>query len=270
MHKIYYFSGTGNTLAAAKQVAAKLGNDVELLPIASLPRGCTVDFGDAETVGIFHPVYCFGVPALVQNFLERLKPLQKNAPQPYIYSLCTSSGLLGSAHLIMEQTLRKQGYKLNAYFHIPMVSNYIPRAKTPNPRRLEKILQRAEKKIDAAAEKILGKKSRKPIHVFPLDMFGEIAGKRAVSFMSDYDKYFWLNENCDGCELCEKICPASNIIIMNNMPTWRGHCEQCMACLQWCPKEAIQFRQITVKRTRYHHPSIEAEELFRNPEQRKK
>ena len=84
MHKIYYFSGTGNTLAAAKQVAAKLGNDVELLPIASLPRGCTVDFGVAETVGIFHPVYCFGVPALVQNFLERLKPLPKNAPQPYM------------------------------------------------------------------------------------------------------------------------------------------------------------------------------------------
>ena len=268
MHKIYYFSGTGNTLSAAKQVAAKLGNDVELLPIASLPRGCEVDFGNVETVGIFHPVYCFGVPALVQNFLERLKVLPKGAPQPYIYSLCTSSGLLGSAHLIMEQTLRKQGYKLNAYYHIPMVSNYIPRAKAPNPRRLERILQRAEKKIDAAAEKILEKKSRKPIHVFPLDMFGEIAGKRAVSFMSDYDKYFWLNENCDGCELCEKICPASNIIIMNNLPTWRGHCEQCMACLQWCPKEAIQFRQITEKRARYHHPAIQAEELFRNPKKK--
>ena len=36
------------------------------------------------------------------------------------------------------------------------------------------------------------------------------------------------------------------------------------------PKEAIQFRQITIKRTRYHHPAIEAEELFRNPGIRKK
>ena len=263
MHKIYYFSGTGNTLAAAKQIAEQLGENVELIPIASLPRGTTVHFGDAETIGIFHPVYCFGIPTLVQNFLERLKVLPKGAKQPYIYSLCTSSGLLGSAHLIMEQKLKKQGYKLNAFFHIPMVSNYIPRAKAPNPRRLEKILSTAEKKINAAGEKILARKNRRPIHVFPLDMFGEIAGIRAVSFMNDYDKYFWLNENCNGCELCEKICPASNIIMMNGMPTWRGHCEQCMACLQWCPKQAIQFRKITVKRERYHHPRIKAEELFR-------
>ncbi len=270
MHKIYYFTGTGNTLAAAKQIAAMLGEQMELIPIASLARGNTVDFGDAETVGIFHPVYCFGIPAIVQKFLERIKKHPRGTKQPYLYSLCTSSGLLGSAHIILEQGLRKQGYKLNAYFHIPMVSNYIPRAKAPNQRRLEKILKSAEKKIRAAGEKILAKKNRRPIHVFPLDMFGEIAGMRAVSFMNDYDKYFWLNENCNGCELCEKICPASNIIIMNGMPTWRGHCEQCMACLQWCPKEAIQFRKITEKRERYHHPDIKAEELFRTAHSEKK
>ena len=107
MHKIFYFSGTGNTLAAAKQIAAMLGENVEMVPIASLARGNTVDFGDAETIGIFFPVYCFGIPALVQNFLERIKKLPKGAKHPYLYSLCTSSGLLGSAHLILEQGLKE-------------------------------------------------------------------------------------------------------------------------------------------------------------------
>ena len=263
MHKLYYFSGTGNTLAAAKKIASMLDGEVELISIASLPRGNTVDFGDAETVGIFHPVYCFGVPNLVLNFVERLVKHTKSAKQPYLYSLCTSSGLLGSAHLIMEQQLKRKGYKLNAYFHVPMASNYIARAKAPNPRRLTKMLELADKHLTAAGNRFTAQKNRRPIHVFPLDIFGEIAGKRAVSYMSDYDKYFWLNENCNGCELCEKICQDSNIIMMNGMPTWRGHCEQCMACLQWCPKEAIQFRQISIKRTRYHHPDIKPEELFR-------
>lgn len=260
MHKIYYFSGTGNTLAAAKKIASLLG-ETELISIADLQRSEEVEFKDADTIGIFHPVYCFGVPTLVLKFLERIK--KPVGAQPYVYSLCTSGGMLGSAHLIMEQKLYKQGVKLNAYFHIPMPSNYIPLSQAPSERRIEKTLKKAEKRLIDDAKLIAAHKSHRPVHLFPLDMLGEVVGKRAVSYMSDYDKYFWLTEGCDGCELCEKICPASNIIIMNGMPTWRGHCEQCMACLQWCPKQVIQFKQITLKRNRYHNPDIKAEELFR-------
>lgn len=260
MNKIYYFSGTGNTLAVAKKIAALLG-DTELISIANLQRGEDVVLGEADSIGFFHPVYCFGVPTLVAKFVERI--VKPEGPQPYVYSICTSGGMKGSAHLIMEQKLAMQGIKLNAYFHIPMPSNYIPLSSAPTPRRLEKSLAEAEIRIAKIAEKIKQKKSHRPIHLFPLDMIGEIVGNRAVSYISDYDKYFWINEECDSCGLCEKICPSSNIIIMNGMPTWRSHCEQCMACLQWCPKQAIQFKKVTLKRKRYHHPEIKAEELFR-------
>ncbi len=259
INKIYYFTGTGNTLACAKKIADILGN-TELISIASLQRGEEVDFGDAETVGIFHPVYCFGVPSIVMNFIERIKKTEKKI---YVYSLCTSGGMKGSAHLIMEQALAKQDIKLNAYFHVKMPSNYIPLSKKPSPQQLVKIFDAADKKIVKIGDFIQKRESHTPLHVFPFDMIGEMVGKRSVSYIGDYDKYFWLTENCDGCEICEHICPASNIIVMNGMPTWRGHCEQCMACLQWCPKQAIQFRQVTLKRERYHHPDIQISELFR-------
>lgn len=261
MHRIFYFSGTGNTLAAAKRIGALLG-ETELISIAGLQRGNNVELGNAETIGIFHPVYCFGIPTLVMRFLERIRKPEGN--QPYVYSLATSGGMLGSAHLIMEQLLAKQHIRLNAFFHVPMPTNYIPLSPAPSPVRARKILEKAEKKLTSCAGKIAARKNHRPIHVFPLDMIGEMVAKRAVSSLDDYDKYFWLTENCDSCGLCEKICPASNIIMMNGMPTWRGHCEQCMACLQWCPKQAIQFKQVTLKRKRYHHPDIHAEELFRN------
>ncbi len=258
-NRIYYFSGTGNTLAAAKQIADILP-DTELISIADLQRGESVDFGDAESVGIFHPVYCFGVPTLVMKFLERIR---KPEQQPYVYSLCTSGGMLGSAHLIMEQKLAKQGIRLNAYFHIPMPSNYIPLTKDQSPNRINRLLKEAERRLKNVGQLILDRKSHRPLHVFPLDMIGELVGTKAVSYMADYDKYFWLTEDCNSCGICQKICPASNIIMMNGMPTWRGHCEQCMACLQWCPKQAVQFKQVTKKRKRYHHPDITPEELFR-------
>ena len=37
-----------------------------------------------------------------------------------------------------------------------------------------------------------------------------------------------------------------------------------MACLQWCPVEAIQFGRATQKRKCYHHPAIKAKNLFVN------
>lgn len=263
MNRIYYFSGTGNTLAVARKIAELLG-DTELIAIADLQRGEDVDFGDAERVGIFHPVYCFGIPNLVAQFIGRIKKLsKKGGDQPYLFSVCTSGGMMGSAHLIMEQYLAKRNYKLNAYFHISMPSNYIPLSNGPTQNRIRKTLEKMDKKLAKIVPVIAAKKKRRPIHVFPLDLWGELVANRAVSMLGDYDKYFWLNENCDNCGICQKICPASNIIIMNGMPTWRSHCEQCMACLQWCPKQAIQFKQVTQKRRRYHHPDIAAEDLFR-------
>ena len=74
MNRIYYFSGTGNTLAVARKIAELLG-DTELIAIADLQRGEDVDFGDAERVGIFHPVYCFGIPNLVAQFIGRIKKM---------------------------------------------------------------------------------------------------------------------------------------------------------------------------------------------------
>lgn len=263
MNKIFYFSGTGNTLAAARKVAELLG-DTELISITDLQRGDDVSFEGAERVGIFFPVYCFGVPNLVIQFIKRIKKLgKKGNEQPYLFTFCTSGGMLGSAHLIAEQHLSKRNYRLNAYFHVAMPSNYIPLSNGPSPGRIAKTLTRAETKIGKIVTSIEAKKKRRPIHVFPLDLWGELVANRAVSMLGDYDKYFWLNENCDNCGVCQKICPASNIIIMNGMPTWRGHCEQCMACLQWCPKQAIQFKQVTQKRRRYHHPDVTAEDLYR-------
>ncbi len=68
---IYYFTGTGNSLAAAKKIAALLG-DCELVPIASLqdiPGAITTE---ADRIGIVCPVYDAGIPVIVAEFAGRL------------------------------------------------------------------------------------------------------------------------------------------------------------------------------------------------------
>ena len=261
MNKIFYFSGTGNTLYAAKKVASQIQN-TDLVPIADLDRAEDINIDDFESIGIFFPVYCFGLPGIVEKFAARL--VSHNQKQPYIYCLCTSGGMCGAAQLLLEDALDDRGLKLNAAFHVTMPSNYIPLADAPSEAKERRIIAKADKTIERYIPTIKKHASKRPLRLFPLDMFGELVAKRAVSYLESYDKYFWITEDCNGCEICKKVCPAANIIMMNGLPSWRGNCEQCMACLQWCPKHAIQFKQITLKRKRYVNSHIKKEEMFRH------
>ena len=77
------------------------------------------------------------------------------------------------------------------------------------------------------------------------------------------DSYFHLTGKCNGCGICSRICPVSNIEMVDDKPTWQHRCEQCCACVQWCPKEAILFNGKTVTGKRFHHPDVKISDLLR-------
>ncbi len=60
----------------------------------------------------------------------------------------------------------------------------------------------------------------------------------------------------------KEICPVNNIEITADKPIWKHNCEQCAACIQYCPKQAIQWRKKTTKRKRYRNPNINVIELL--------
>jgi Fe-S-cluster-containing hydrogenase component 2 len=45
-------------------------------------------------------------------------------------------------------------------------------------------------------------------------------------------------------------------------PAWQHRCYQCMACLQWCPVEAVQYGEATAKRKRYRHPDVKLDDFL--------
>jgi Fe-S-cluster-containing hydrogenase component 2 len=58
------------------------------------------------------------------------------------------------------------------------------------------------------------------------------------------------------------VCPVNNIIIVDGKPHWQHRCQQCLACLHYCPEIAIQYGDKTLKKGRYHHPEVSAKDLI--------
>jgi MinD superfamily P-loop ATPase len=79
------------------------------------------------------------------------------------------------------------------------------------------------------------------------------------------DKKFALNDSCNGCGICERICPVENIRIQGGKPVWLHSCEQCAACFSWCPSEAITGTNLA-SRTRYRNSVITLDQMLYQPE----
>ena len=67
---------------------------------------------------------------------------------------------------------------------------------------------------------------------------------------------FNATDKCNGCGMCEKICPVGNIKQANKKVTWGDHCTHCLACFHWCPQTAIEIGKKSANIARYHHPDI--------------
>jgi ferredoxin len=84
-------------------------------------------------------------------------------------------------------------------------------------------------------------------------------------FVAAYPKKglgFHAGEGCTGCGQCARLCPAGNIAMQNGKPVFGAKCEQCVACIQWCPQAAIQYKEETQARKRYHHPQVTLREFM--------
>jgi flavodoxin len=83
---IYYFSGTGNSFAVARDIAEKTSGKLISIPsVMDQPSIIT----DADVIGIVFPVYfravLGGIPLIVRRFTRKLEDIDSK----YIFAICT-------------------------------------------------------------------------------------------------------------------------------------------------------------------------------------
>ncbi|KAF5073117.1 hypothetical protein DSECCO2_195060 [anaerobic digester metagenome] len=259
---IYYFTGTGNSLAAAKKVAESLG-DSGLVPIASLAKTADTITPAAGRVGIVCPVYFSGLPAMVAAFSERLDL----AAADYVFSVVTHGGGGGSAALRQLDgiLIDKAGRGLDAGFAVSMPGNYILMYASPAGEKRDRILAAADAELEAIAGRIRqGERLNLP-HAPLTRLIKAVMYPRFRSRVHGEDRRFTVTEACTSCGICARVCPAENIEMVDGRPVWNHRCELCCGCIHLCPAGAIQAGKATEGRQRYRNPSVGVAELERRP-----
>lgn len=253
---IVYFTSTGNSLKIAQDLAKGLG-DTEIIGI---PQALKQKNFEADTIGIVTPVYCWGLPGIVRDFVQKTTLTAK-----YVYAVTTYGGCPGDTLLQLNTELKKKGQSLQAGFGLQMPGNYTPMYGAQSLETQEKYFNKAQQKLPEIIATIQ-KKNPAPIAWGPWFISGILRLTRFynmfISHVKNSDKAFFVQDNCDGCGICANVCPVNNIQLTNKKPAWQHNCENCLACLQWCPKEAIQYGKITVGRKRYHNPNITVKNII--------
>ncbi|MDR0455158.1 MAG: EFR1 family ferrodoxin [Treponema sp.] len=245
---IYWFSGTGNSLYVAKRLTAGLGG----ASIVSMASGVPVEAvgGDGEKLGFVFPSYYCNLPRIVRAFAENLKIRDRT----YLFAIVTMGGLGQGSIAELESLLKKKNLELSYGRGIHTPANYIIRYNPADKAKMEGKLNKVNEKIKFISSQInFGVRSVKKIRLSTNYLYKNI---------ENLDSQFYAENTCASCGQCAKLCPAANIKIDNGKPLWLHHCEHCVACISWCPKEAIQYGGQTKTRRRYRNPKISANEMI--------
>ncbi|MBQ7653226.1 MAG: EFR1 family ferrodoxin [Clostridia bacterium] len=242
---IIYFSGTGNSKHIAKLLANSL-ND-EIVDISTFTRkGEVATFVSATPYVLVVPAYASYIPLFVEKFI--IDSTFTGNENFYVVMTCGSVISSGGVSMKIKPVLQDKGLVYKGIKQIRMPENFITMFAAPSKETAEKIVAKAESKLPAVIEIISSGKnfSRASFPSFFTFIENPIFYKYFVNDVS-----YYVTDECISCGKCEKVCPLSNVQMIDGKPVWKGNCTQCMACISSCPKNAIEYGNKTKKKRRY-------------------
>ena len=261
--RLFVHTGTGNSLWIARQLALELKDTtLEFMPFLSVDS--KRDFViEADRAGIIFPVHIWGLPIRVIQFINHLQV----KPETYFFALAVNAGQTAATLLQLQRLMSTRGLPLALGYSMIMPSNYTPWGGPGPISTQQRRFKEAQDKVKAIARDVLmgGQKKVERGPLWQNILFSWIY-KTSLRQVPKMDKKFWVDDKCNSCGICSRACPAGNIEMINEEPTWLHRCEQCFACLQWCPQEAIQSGKKTVTYPRYHHPEIVLKDMLEQAE----
>ena len=246
---------------------------------------------EADNIGIVFPCYLaqlYGIPLIVEEFIKKLE----NIGLKYIFAVCTVGGyeIVNALPILknLAKLIKSMGGKLSGEFSIRLPLNNLDYDHIPIPidKNQETMFRKSKYKIDDICQRIINKKNTKykiiksmfnlllsPMYL-KMEKYLVISLKNNAKEPEDSNLSFHelipltdrsiyvVDDKCNGCATCAKVCPVKNIIIIENKPVWQHHCEMCLACDEWCPQKAIHH-WCKIEGKDYHHPDVKIADMIK-------
>ena len=239
---VLYFSATGN----CRYVAERL--EGEVLSIADCVREGRFAF-EAGAIGIVAPTYFWGLPSIVEEFLEKAE-----FRTGYLYFVATYGTTPGAVGALANEAIR--GRDIDAYYSVRMVDTWTPIFDLSTPEKVEKYTKHTESAIDSIRQSVRERRTNR--HMSPrvpaviTTLFTGPHYERSVRRTTNLH----VENSCIGCGLCAKKCPVQAIEMREGKPVWvKDKCVMCLGCLHRCPKFAIQYKNRTQRHGQYTNPN---------------
>lgn len=252
---IFYFSGTGNSRWVASQLSDYFSDT--LYQIGEYERNEAplvpeFEVKPEEKIGFVFPIHSWGIPPIVTQFIADMR--LKSYSNQLVYCIMTCGDECGYTDRMFAEAIHAKGLTTKHIYSVIMPNSYIclkgfdVDSKEIQAKKVEQTKLDLPKLI-AAIENDL-----------PIDFYKK--GKRFLKIKSGLiynlfakhsltDKPYTCDDKCISCRKCVKVCPVSNVELVDGKPMWKGHCTQCLACIHVCPTKSIDYGKITRNKGRY-------------------
>lgn len=245
---ILYFTGTGNSKYIADGISSYTYDEVVSLNNV-IKNDLSNHFYSDKPYVFVAPIYAWRYPRIIEDFISTAK-LDGNKD---VYMIATMGGDSGKAGKYLEDIAKSIGMNFKGFRGIIMPNNYI----TPDTEEvIKKRLDDCLKDITEISNAII-----KGEMIYKTDKCS-LPGFRSKTINNLFYKYFVTDKNytvssdCISCEICVKMCPVNNIVIIDGKASFNNKCIACYSCIHHCPKKAINIKGQTENKGRYVCPEF--------------
>ncbi|MFP3953473.1 MAG: EFR1 family ferrodoxin [Candidatus Acetothermia bacterium] len=263
---ILYFSGTGNTKFIANKIATKLERKGHHVTPTSVENFEPEEASLYDFLVFGYPIYGYDMPKFLKGYLERLSlPSSRGGA---VYDTMGYNG--GNSLRATAEKLIAKGFVVvgTAEFMMPgndglaitdWKSKTAQQVLSTDYGRSQEIREGVERlvdQIDAGVDQgIKQGEGNPPKRKFIYRLLTPATKLLFDIFERVFTGKFRADESCIGCGLCERICPADNIVVHGKEVEFGDDCYFCLRCLHQCPVEAIQITRFTEGKFRYRGPT---------------
>lgn len=239
---ILYFSGTGNTHWAAREMARTLNEKVWEARAVSIEgiEDAELDglIGEADVLGLGYPIYGSDTPEPIKELITKLP----NGDSMPAMVFCTQWQFSGDGAMVAGRELRKKGYDIRWTLHLKMPNNVCVTA-MPIPfsadfdRHIHK-LNRARKRIGRLVDRMVHDRPLRWAFCRPMGAVQRVPYRLLYDWFRDAPSLE--DSRCNGCGRCARNCPAGNIKMVDGLARFADKCVLCLRCYDFCPTMAIR------------------------------